>query len=122
MTYGLIFDEAALKEWEQLDGSIKAPLKKALAKRLESPHVPGDALRGALAGYYRIKLRKQGYRLIYRVDDKVIVVIVLAVGKRENDAVYVEAAARLTKAKPQVRDKLDVKRRVLKKPVKRRVE
>jgi mRNA interferase RelE/StbE len=116
----LVFDEAALKEWEQLDGSFKAPLKNALAKRLESPHVPGDALRGALAGYYRIKLRKQGYRLIYRMDDNVIVVIVLAVGKRENDAVYVDAAARLTTAKPQVTEKLHVKR-ALKKPVKRRI-
>jgi mRNA interferase RelE/StbE len=121
MTYGLVFEEAALKEWQQLDGSVKAPLKKALAKRLESPHVPSDALRGALAGYYRIKLRKQGYRLIYRVDDTVIVVIVLAVGKRENDAVYVEAAARLTRVNPQAPEKLDVKRAV-KKPVKRRVE
>jgi mRNA interferase RelE/StbE len=121
MTYGLVFDEAALKEWDQLDGSVKAPLKKVLAKRLESPHVPGDALRGALAGYYRIKLRKQGYRLIYRVDDKVIVVIVLAVGKRENDAVYVDAVARLTRAKPQTREKLDAVR-ALKKPVKRRVD
>ncbi|TAG04369.1 MAG: type II toxin-antitoxin system mRNA interferase toxin, RelE/StbE family [Betaproteobacteria bacterium] len=121
MTYGLVFDEAALKEWEQLDGSVKAPLKKALAKRLESPHVPSDALRGALAGYYRIKLRKQGYRLIYRVDDKVIVVIVLAVGKRENDAVYVEATTRLTRAIPQSKEKLDVKR-AIRKPVKRRVE
>jgi mRNA interferase RelE/StbE len=121
MTYGLVFDEAALKEWGQLDGSVKAPLKKALAKRLESPHVPSDALRGALAEYYRIKLRKQGYRLIYRVDDKVIVVIVLAVGKRENDAVYVEAAARLARVNPQATEKLDAKR-ALKRSVKRRVE
>ena len=97
MTYGLKFDEAALNEWQQLDGSVKTPLKKALNKRLETPHVPGDALRGVLAGYYRIKLRKQGYRLIYRVDDKTIFVIVLAVGKRENDAVYVEATARLAR-------------------------
>ncbi|TAG49694.1 MAG: type II toxin-antitoxin system RelE/ParE family toxin [Betaproteobacteria bacterium] len=121
MTYGLVFEEAALKEWEQLDGSVKAPLKKALAKRLKSPHVPSDALRGALAGYYRIKLRKQGYRLIYRVDDKVIVIIVLAVGKRENDAVYIEAAARLTRVNLRATEELDVKR-ALKKPVKRRVE
>jgi mRNA interferase RelE/StbE len=80
-----------------------------------------QAIRGALAGHYRIKLRKQGYRLIYRVDDKVIVVIVLAVGKRENDAAYVEATARLTRVNPQVPEKLDAKRAV-KKPVKRRVQ
>jgi mRNA interferase RelE/StbE len=99
MAYTLMFEEAALKEWQALDGSVKTPLKKALMKRLESPHVPGDALRGVLAGYYRIKLRKLGYRLVYRVQDKTVVVIVLAVGKRENDMVYVDAASRLTKSK-----------------------
>jgi mRNA interferase RelE/StbE len=99
MTYSLMFDEAALKEWLALDGSVKTPLKKALVKRLESPHVPGDALRGVLAGYYRIKLRKLGYRLVYRVEVKTVVVIVLAVGKRENDMVYVDAASRLKKSK-----------------------
>jgi mRNA interferase RelE/StbE len=102
MTYQLMFDEAALKEWQALDGSVKTPLKKALTKRLESPHVPADALRGVLAGYYRIKLRKLGYRLVYRVEDKTIIVIVLAVGKRENDAVYVDAATRLRQPRTAV--------------------
>jgi mRNA interferase RelE/StbE len=38
----------ALKEWQALDGSIKEPLRKALKKRLEHPHMPGAELHGDL--------------------------------------------------------------------------
>lgn len=93
-TYQLQFDKDALKEWAKLDGSVKTTLKKLLLKRLEQPHVPGDALHRELSGYYKIKLRKQGYRLIYAVKDEVLVVLVVAVGKRENDDVYKDAMKR----------------------------
>lgn len=93
-TYQLQFAKDALKEWATLDGSVKTTLKKLLLKRLEHPHVPGDALHRELKGYYKIKLRKQGYRLIYAVNDDVLVVLVVAVGKRENDEVYLAAAKR----------------------------
>lgn len=38
--YRLKFVPDALKEWQALDGSIKEPLRKALKKRLEQPHMP----------------------------------------------------------------------------------
>jgi mRNA interferase RelE/StbE len=94
-TYTLKFVLPALTEWRALDGSVKANLKKLLAKRLENPHVRGSELRGELRGCYKIKLRKQGYRLVYQVDDDVLVVLVLAVGKRENDGAYRAAFERL---------------------------
>lgn len=92
--YQLQFDEDARKEWATLDGSVKTTLKKLLLKRLEQPHIPGDALHRELKGFYKIKLRKQGYRLIYAVKDDLLVVLVVAVGKRENDEVYKDAVKR----------------------------
>ncbi|RUT31119.1 type II toxin-antitoxin system RelE/ParE family toxin [Arsenicitalea aurantiaca] len=47
------------------------------------------------AGCYKIKLRSAGYRLVYRVEDEIVTVIVLAVGKREADKVYLAAARAL---------------------------
>ncbi len=91
MAYRLQFLPEALKEWEALDGSIKAPLRAALKKRLENPHVPSAVLGSELAGCYKIKLRKQGYRLVYVVEDDVLVVIVLAIGIRERLAAYENA-------------------------------
>lgn len=96
--YELRFMPEALTEWHALDGSVRVPLKKLLAKRLDNPHVPGGELHGALAGCYKIKLLKQGVRLVYAVGDGQLVVLVLAVDKREDGVVYGSATARRPKA------------------------
>ncbi|MEO8411529.1 MAG: type II toxin-antitoxin system RelE/ParE family toxin [Propionivibrio sp.] len=93
--YRLFFVPSALQEWQGLDGSVKEPLRKSLRKRLDNPHVPGGKLHGELAGYYKIKLRKQGYRLVYGVQDDMLIVMVMAVDKREDGAVYRSVLTRL---------------------------
>jgi len=37
---------------------------------------------------YKIKLRSLGYRLVYEVIEDKIVLLVIAIGKREGNAVY----------------------------------
>jgi mRNA interferase RelE/StbE len=96
--YRLQFDRDALRDWNALDGSVKANFKKHLAKRLATPHVPSDALHGDLKNCYRIKLRKQGYRLVYRVEDGKLIVVVIAIGRRDKSAVYEAAMKRLSKS------------------------
>jgi mRNA interferase RelE/StbE len=92
--YRLKFIPVALDEWQALDGSIKEPLRKALKKRLDNPHAPGSRLHGDLAGCYKIKLRKMGYRLVYSVEDDILVVLVLSVNRRDGLVVYQDAAQR----------------------------
>lgn len=92
--YRLKFVPDAWREWQALDGSIKQALKPLLTKRLQAPHVPGAQLHRELAGCYKIKLRKQGYHLVYVVEDDELAILVLAVGKREDDAAYRAAAKR----------------------------
>ena len=94
MRYKLRFHEQALREWQQLDASIREPLKKKLAERLESPRVPAAALHG-MADYYKIKLHSVGYRLIYRAGDVAVFVTVIATGKREKSKAYRTAMERL---------------------------
>jgi len=93
--YRLLFLPSALTEWQALDGSVKEPLRQLLKKRLDHPHVPGSALHGTLKGFYKIKLRKQGIRLVYGVEDDALVVVGMAVDKRADEAVYRSALARL---------------------------
>ena len=100
MAYTLKFLPEALAEWQALDGSVKEPLRKLLKKRLENPHVPGGALYGDLQGYYKIKLLKQGVRLVYGVEDDVLIVMVMAVDRRENSKVYQSTLDRLLASKP----------------------
>lgn len=87
MSYELEFLPSALKEWQKLDNSIKVQFKKKLSGRLENPKVTKDKLRG-YEDVYKIKLRDVGYRLAYQVKDDEIVVLVLVVGKRENNEAY----------------------------------
>jgi mRNA interferase RelE/StbE len=94
MIYKLRFHELALTEWQKLDGSVRKPLKKKLAERLENPRIPSAALSG-MADCYKIKLQGVGYRLVYRVEENVLLVTVIAVGKREKNQVYEAAQDRI---------------------------
>ena len=91
--YGLKFLPTALKEWKKLDSSIQRQLKKKLKERLQKPHVPASRLHG-FENHYKIKLRARGYRLVYEIIESEIVVLVIAVGKRDKSLVYQKAAKR----------------------------
>ncbi len=93
MSYDLKFLPQALKEWEKLGETIQAQLKKKLAQRLENPVVPADRLHG-FPNHYKLKLRSSGYRLVYEVAEGEITVYVIAVGKRDDSAVYKQARRR----------------------------
>ncbi|MBV4473396.1 type II toxin-antitoxin system RelE/ParE family toxin [Pseudomonas sp. B2M1-30] len=93
MTYELEFSEKAWKEWKKLAADLRAQFKKKLQERLVNPHVSADRLRG-LGNAYKIKLRGAGYRMVYRVRDEALIVTVIAIGKRERDDVYKDAAKR----------------------------
>jgi mRNA interferase RelE/StbE len=93
MSYELNFHPDALDEWHKLDKSVREQFKKKLAERLESPKVPGSRLSGH-SNRFKIKLRNAGFRLVYEVRDQQLVVLVVAIGKRERNAVYKNAANR----------------------------
>lgn len=93
MTYELEFSEKAWKEWKKLGVNLKDQFKRKLQERLVNPHVPADRLSG-LGNAYKIKLRGAGYRMLYRVLDDVLVVTVIAVGKRQRSDVYKDAVDR----------------------------
>ncbi|MCX7156561.1 MAG: type II toxin-antitoxin system RelE/ParE family toxin [Rhodocyclales bacterium] len=93
MSFELAFLEEALKEWGKLDRTIREQFKSKLQERLENPRVPSAKLSGH-ADRYKIKLRSAGYRLVYEVRDKEVVVVVVAIGRRDRNAVYKIAATR----------------------------
>jgi len=93
MRYKVKFLPSAMKEWKKLAPSIQQQFKKKLTERAETPHNPASRLRG-FQHVYKIKLRAVGYRLVYEVIDEEIVIIVIAVGKRERGLVYAKAKSR----------------------------
>ncbi|MFH1043566.1 MAG: type II toxin-antitoxin system RelE/ParE family toxin [Pseudomonadota bacterium] len=64
---------------------------RGLEQRLVNPRVPASRLSGQ-QDRYKIKLRTVGYRLVYEVRDTELVVVVIAIAKRERNAVYEIAA------------------------------
>lgn len=93
MNYELNFHPDALDEWRNLDNSVRDLFKKKLAERMQNPRVPASKLSGQ-KDRFKIKLRSVGYRLVYEIRDTEIVIVVVAVGKRERNAVYKAAAKR----------------------------
>ena len=93
-TFELEFLPSAQKEWKKLSPNIRDQFKKKLAERLDNPRIPAARLRD-MPDCYKIKLRAAGYRLVYRVDDGRVVVIVVAVGRRDRNAVYKAALGRV---------------------------
>jgi len=87
MTYKIKFTPVSNKEWKKIDSSIRAQFRKKLAKVVLNPRI----LKNKLIGYeniYKIKLKKSGFRIAYEVKDEEIVLLVISVGKRENNKIY----------------------------------
>ncbi|GKW00937.1 MULTISPECIES: type II toxin-antitoxin system RelE family toxin [Pectobacterium] len=94
MSYSVKFREDALKEWLKLDKTIQQQFAKKLKKCCENPHIPSAKLRG-MKDCYKIKLRASGFRLVYEVIDDILIIAVVAVGKRERSGVYHLASERM---------------------------
>jgi mRNA interferase RelE/StbE len=93
MPYELGFLDDALKEWRALDNVTRQQFRAKLVERLQNPKIPSARLHGARERY-KIKLRSAGYRLVYEVRDRELIVLVVAVGKRERNEVYKAAERR----------------------------
>ena len=87
--YELRFGRHAMRQWQRLDLSIKKQFKKKLEKILQNPHI-ASARMGGYRDAYRLKLRKAGYRLGYRVHEEQVVVVVITVERRDKEQVYVD--------------------------------
>jgi mRNA interferase RelE/StbE len=86
MSFELAFVPAALNEWKKLDPHTRQLFKAQLVERLQEPRVVSAQLRGH-TNRYKIKLRAMGYRLVYEVRDQEVLVLVVAVGRRDSNAV-----------------------------------
>ena len=93
--YRLQFLLEAKAEWDKLDGSIRQQFAKVLLRRLDNPRVPAAALT-AMPDCYKIKLRSAGFRLVYQVMDDKLLLLTIAMGRRDKSAVYDLAKLRLT--------------------------
>ncbi len=93
-SYRLQFLPEAKDEWDCLDGSLRQQFAKVLLRRLDNPRIAAAALT-SMPDCYKIKLRSGGFRLVYHVQDDRLVLLTIAIGKRDKSAVYDVAKLRI---------------------------
>lgn len=94
MIYELAFDPRVLKEWQKLGETVKNQFRKKLAEVLSHPRIPSARLHD-FPDCYKIKLKASGFRLVYQVKDAQVLILVIAIGKREKSAAYQKTDKRL---------------------------
>ncbi|MBX3303286.1 MAG: type II toxin-antitoxin system RelE/ParE family toxin [Nitrospira sp.] len=91
MRYSVTLTADAADDFRRLDGSLKQPVAKQL-KKLETSPLLGEHLGNKadldLTGYYKLYVARENIRIVYRIIEQEVTVEVVAIGKREDPAVY----------------------------------
>lgn len=85
----------ATSDYDSLDNSIASLVDAALKKLTANPEMRGYPLRGSLSGFRSLVVGKKKIRIVYRVIQNEIIVLVIAIGHRRDDEVYIRAGARV---------------------------
>lgn len=104
MKWTVEYTKEAQKDLRKLDQHSRKMILKAIGKTAENP-LPhpegfgkplGNHASSKLSGYYKIKLRNLGYRVVYRLmrEESKMRVIIIAV--RDDELVYKEAERRIS--------------------------
>ena len=98
MLYRVTLTADAADDFRRLDGSLKQLVAKQL-KKLETSPLLGEHLGNKagldLTGYYKLYAAKKSVRIVYRIIAEEVIVEVVAIGKREDLAVYESALKRI---------------------------
>ena len=102
MTWQVKLTEEAEKDFAGLDGSLRKLARKKLAKIEENPYI-GEELQNLsgcdLRGYYKLYFNGTRYRIVYKIENEILIVLVIGIGQRAHGAVYKMAGKRIEKDK-----------------------
>ena len=105
MRWNIQYIKEAQRDLKQLDPYNRTLVVKAIEKTAEHPLPPPDRvgkplnnyIASHLHGYYKIKLRKLGYRVIYELIIRETVMKIIVISIRDDNEVYKEAERRIRK-------------------------
>ena len=103
MSWKIEYIKEAQRDLHKLDAYNRRIILKAIEKTAQRPLPPPDGIGKALgnhtaanlSGYYKIKLRDLGYRVVYGLVREGNVMKVIVISIRDDDAVYREAERRI---------------------------
>lgn len=85
MIWSVEWDDRARRDLRRLDSSIQAEILRYFRERIATDQDPrrfGKALRHALRGLWRYRVGT--YRMVCQIEDRRLIVLVLAVGHRSD--------------------------------------
>ena len=80
--YSIEFLRTALKELSKLPEDIQQRIAAKIEELKTNPYLPG--VKALKNGDGRLRLRVGDYRVIYRIEDDKLVIIIIKVGHRRN--------------------------------------
>jgi mRNA interferase RelE/StbE len=81
--YRIELDRQVKKDLKALPHSVAKRIKEVIAQLATDPYPPGHkSLKGKHRGYLRV--RTGNYRVIYSIEEEVLVVLVVRVGHRKD--------------------------------------
>lgn len=103
MTWKIEYIKEAQRDLLKLDPYNRRIILKAIEKTAERPLPPPDGIgkplghhaSSNLTGYYKIKLRDLGYRVVYGLVREKEVMKVIVISIRDEEAVYQEAERKI---------------------------
>lgn len=109
MTWKIEYIKEALRDLQRMDAFNRKLVLKAIEKTAERPLPPPDGIgkplghhaAADLSGYYKIKLRDLGYRVVYSLVREGNIMKVIVISIRDDETVYREAERRIAKLSKQ---------------------
>ncbi len=103
MKWTVEYIKEAQKDLRKLDPYARKLVLKAIEKTAERPLPPPDGIgkplgnhaSSGLSGFYKIKLRSLGYRVVYDLVREGSVMKIIIISVRDDNAVYKEAERRI---------------------------
>lgn len=103
MKWTVEYIKEAQKDLRKLDPYVRKLVLKAIEKTAERPLPPPDGIgkplgnhaSSRLSGFYKIKLRNLGYRVVYDLVREGSVMKIIIISVRDDEAVYIEAERRI---------------------------
>ena len=103
MKWKIEYIKEAQRDLKRLDPYTRKIILKVIDKTAERPLPPpegigkplGNHTSSKLSGYYKIKLRDLGYRIVYQLVIEGLTMRIIIIGIRDDNAVYKEAERRI---------------------------
>lgn len=103
MKWTVEYIKEAQKDLRKLDPYVRKMVLKAIDKTAERPLPPpegigkplGNHASSRLSGFYKIKLRNLGYRVVYNLVREGSVMKIIIISVRDDEEVYKEAERRI---------------------------